>query len=97
MLQGFQNVADVLQALHADAEILAQRAEAETMARRYYDITSARYQAGGVSQYFLLDAQRKLLDTSRERTQAAANRHADSAALLQALGGGWWQETPKAQ
>lgn len=97
VLQGFQNVADVLQALHADAEILAQRAEAETMARRYYDITSARYQAGGVSQYFLLDAQRKLLDTSRERTQAAANRHADSAALLQALGGGWWQETPKAQ
>ncbi len=97
VLQGFQNVADVLQALHADAEILAQRAEAETMARRYYDITSARYQAGGVSQYFLLDAQRKLLDTSRERTQAAANRHADSAALLQALGGGWWQETSKPQ
>ena len=94
VLQGFQNVADVLQALHADAEILAQRAEAETMARRYYDITSARYQAGGVSQYFLLDAQRKLLDTSRERIQAAANRHADSAALLQALGGGWWQEAP---
>ena len=97
VLQGFQNVADVLQALHADAEILAQRAEAETMARRYYDITSARYQAGGVSQYFLLDAQRKLLDTSRERTQAAANRLADSAALLQALGGGWWQETSKPQ
>ncbi len=27
-----------------------------------------------------------------EQTQAAADRYADSAALLQALGGGWWQE-----
>jgi len=28
-----------------------------------------------------------------EQSQAAADRYADSAALLQALGGGWWQET----
>jgi outer membrane protein TolC len=27
-----------------------------------------------------------------EKAQAAADRYADSAALLQALGGGWWQE-----
>ena len=31
---------------------------------------------------------RALLD----QTQAVADRYADSAALLQALGGGWWRE-----
>jgi outer membrane protein TolC len=30
-----------------------------------------------------------------ERTQALADRHADSAALLQALGGGWWKDEPR--
>jgi outer membrane protein TolC len=27
-----------------------------------------------------------------EQVQAIADRYADSAALLQALGGGWWNE-----
>jgi outer membrane protein TolC len=58
-------------------------------ARRVSDITSARFEAGGVSAYAMLDAQRKLLTALLEHTQAMADRHADSAALLQALGGGW--------
>jgi len=45
-----------------------------------------------VSYYALLDAQRKLQSTLIDRTQAVADRYADSAALLQALGGGWWKE-----
>jgi NodT family efflux transporter outer membrane factor (OMF) lipoprotein len=90
VLQGFRNVADVLRALHADAEILEQRAEAESQARQYYEISSKRFETGGVSLYFLLDAQRRYLDTSLDRTRAVADRQADSAALLQALGGGWW-------
>ena len=53
-------------------------------------LTSKRFEAGGVSLLYLLDAQRKYLDTSLDRTRAAADRHADSAALFQALGGGWW-------
>ena len=42
------------------------------------------------------DAQRKLHATLLDRTQAIADRYADSAALLQALGGGWWKEQPPA-
>ncbi len=92
VLQSFQNVADVLRALEADAKKVKERTDAATQARTYHDITSARFKAGGVSYFFLLDAQRKLHGALIDRTQALADRHADSAALFQALGGGWWQE-----
>ncbi|MFI4932850.1 MAG: TolC family protein, partial [Burkholderiales bacterium] len=92
VLQGLQNVADVLRALEADSKKLKERADASALASSQHDIVSARYQAGGVSHYAVLDAQRKLHATLLERTQAAADRYADSAALLQALGGGWWKE-----
>jgi NodT family efflux transporter outer membrane factor (OMF) lipoprotein len=90
VLQGLQNVADVLRALEADAQRLRERAEAAAHARRHYEIVSARFQAGGVSHYVLLDAERKWQSALLDRTQAVADRYADSAALLQALGGGWW-------
>ena len=71
---------------------LKERTDAATQARTYHDITSARFKAGGVSYFFLLDAQRKLHGALLDRTQALADGYADSAALFQALGGGWWQE-----
>ena len=96
VLQGLQNVADVLRVLEADAQKLQQRADAAAQARNQQDIVAGRYKAGAVSYYALLEAQRKLHATMLERTQATADRYADSAALLQALGGGWWKEQPPA-
>ena len=61
--------------------------EAERIARGLYE-------AGGISHLSLLDSQRQLLQTRIARTAANAQRHADTAALLQALGGGWWNEAP---
>jgi NodT family efflux transporter outer membrane factor (OMF) lipoprotein len=90
LLQGFQNVADILRALEADAQVLHERSEAATQARTAFDITSARYKVGGVSQLALLEAQREYRQASVQQTQAIADRYADSAALFQALGGGWW-------
>lgn len=92
VLQGFQNVADALRALEADAMKLKERAEAAAQARRYLEIASARYQAGGISHLALLDATRQYHRALLDQTQALADRHTDSAALLQALGGGWWRE-----
>src|SRR5262249_7267697 len=92
VLQALQNVADVLRALEADAVKVRERADAAAQAQQYHDIVAARYQAGGVSHYLLLDAQRRLQSALLDRTQAVADRYADSAALLQALGGGWWNE-----
>jgi len=90
VLLGFQNVADALRALDADAAKLRERSDAAAQARTYHDIVSVRYSAGGVSFLALLDAQRKLRGARLEQVQAVADRYADSAALLQALGGGWW-------
>jgi NodT family efflux transporter outer membrane factor (OMF) lipoprotein len=90
VLAGFQNVADVLVALDADAKTLRERVEAAHSAKSAYDVTSKRYEAGGVSLLALLDAQRESLAASLEQTRATADRYSDSAALFQALGGGWW-------
>jgi NodT family efflux transporter outer membrane factor (OMF) lipoprotein len=90
VLQGLQNVADVLRALEADSKILAARAEAAQHARRYHEIVAARYEAGGTSYFLLLDARKKLHGALIDETRAVADRYADSAALFQSLGGGWW-------
>jgi NodT family efflux transporter outer membrane factor (OMF) lipoprotein len=90
VLSGLQNVADTLRALEADANKLKERADAASQAQAFEQITSARFGAGGVSQSALLDAQRKLRNARLDQVQATADRYADSAALLQALGGGWW-------
>jgi NodT family efflux transporter outer membrane factor (OMF) lipoprotein len=94
LLLGFQNVADILRALEADATILHERSEAAFQARTVFDITSKRYKAGGVSQLALLEAQREYRRAGVAQTLAIADRYADSAALFQALGGGWWNREP---
>jgi NodT family efflux transporter outer membrane factor (OMF) lipoprotein len=90
LLTGFQDVADVLVALDADAKRLRDRSESAAAAKTILDVTSQRYESGGVSHIELLEAQRRLQRTRIEETRALADRYADSAALFQALGGGWW-------
>ena len=97
VLHAFGNVADVLRALEADAAKVEERASAEREARGQAAIASARHAAGGVSELAVLDAKRRVLVAANERTRAVADRHADSAALLQAVGGGWWNEADAAK
>jgi outer membrane protein TolC len=92
VLTGLQNVADTLVALDGDARTLRERGAAAEFAKTAYDITSVQYQAGGVSLLTLLDAERQHLSASLEETRAISERYADSAALFQALGGGWWNQ-----
>jgi NodT family efflux transporter outer membrane factor (OMF) lipoprotein len=89
VLTGLQNVADVLVALDGDARTLHERREATGFAQTAYEITSQRYRVGGVSLLTVLDAQRKQLTAALDEVMAMADRYADSAALFQALGGGW--------
>lgn len=92
VLLGLQNVADVLRALQSDADTLHELADASAQANEAYRITLDRRNTGGVSELALLDARREYLLASLQQVQACADRYADSAALLQALGGGWWDE-----
>ncbi len=92
VLQGIQNVADVLRALEADARAEWARSEQAARANDAYRITVGRFDLGGVSQLAVLDAERLRLRAEVDRLQAVANRLSDTAALFQALGGGWWED-----
>jgi NodT family efflux transporter outer membrane factor (OMF) lipoprotein len=94
VLQGLQNVADVMRALQSDADTLHELADASAQASESYRITLDRRNTGGVSELALLDARREYLISSLQQVQAGADRYADSAALLQALGGGLSNEGP---
>ncbi|MGB3436404.1 efflux transporter outer membrane subunit [Achromobacter sp.] len=93
VLEGFRQVADALRAVQTDGDAYQASDEAWRRADEAERIAQGRYQAGGISHLSLLDSQRQLLQTRIARTAADAARHADTAALLQALGGGWWNET----
>jgi outer membrane protein TolC len=86
VLQGLQQVADALRALDQDALALQALDAAQHSAQRSTAIAGQRYAAGGISQSTLLDTQRQALQTGLDRTKAAAQRYADTAALYQALG-----------
>jgi NodT family efflux transporter outer membrane factor (OMF) lipoprotein len=90
VLQAFQNVADVLHALDADARTLKAQAEAEAAARATLDLTQKQFELGAVSYLSLLNAERQYQQAKISLVQAQAARFADTAALFQALGGGWW-------
>ncbi len=93
VLQGLQEVADTLRALENDARSLRARNEALEEARSSYRTADRRYRAGGISQLDLLDAERQQLQSELDRISALSDRYTDTAALLQALGGGWWNAT----
>ncbi|RSE94350.1 efflux transporter outer membrane subunit [Achromobacter aegrifaciens] len=93
VLEGLRQVADALRAVQTDGDAYLASDEAWRRAAQAERIAHGRYQAGGIRPRSLLDSQRQLLQTRIARTAADAARHADTAALLQALGGGWWNET----
>jgi outer membrane protein TolC len=92
VLLAFQNVADVLDALETDARTLRAQAEAEAVARASLELTEKQFQIGAASYLTLLNAQRQEHLALIELVQAQARRFADTAALFQALGKGWWAD-----
>ena len=90
VLNAFANVANVLTALERDAETLQVQLYAEQTAQQSLDITQQRFQAGAIAYLALLDAQRVYEQARIALVVAQANRYADTVALFQALGGGWW-------
>jgi NodT family efflux transporter outer membrane factor (OMF) lipoprotein len=93
VLQAFQNVADTLSALEFDAAELKAQDAAEQAVSDTLDLTRAQFQLGSVSYLSLLTAERDYQQARIGRIQAQARRYADTAALFQALGGGWWNRS----
>jgi NodT family efflux transporter outer membrane factor (OMF) lipoprotein len=90
VLAAFQNVADTLHALEQDADALGSAAAAKTAAGVTLDLARQQYQSGYASYQALLSAEQAYQQAAISLVQAQANRYADTAALFQSLGGGWW-------
>lgn len=95
VLKAFQDVADVLQALEADARTLRAQAEAEAIARETLVLTEKQFQYGAAGYLTLLNAQRQHQLALIALVRAQSTRFADTAALFQALGRGWWDRNEK--
>jgi len=91
VLTAFQNVADTLIALQQDAESLKASATAAEDAQATLDLSHRQWQDGYISYLALLSAEQAFQQAQINLVQAQASRYADTAALFQALGGGWWQ------
>ena len=94
VLTAFRNVADTLRALEFDAMTLQAAANAERSARLSLDITRRRQTAGDAGILEVLNAELTYQQASLALIQARAARFADTAALFQALGGGWRNRDP---
>ncbi|WBK02080.1 efflux transporter outer membrane subunit [Methylocystis parvus OBBP] len=97
VLTAFQNVADALQAIKHDAATLRAQTAAESAAAESFRIAQIQYRAGSTTYPTVINAEQSLLTARLNRVKAQAARFSDTVALLQALGGGWWNrndETP---
>ena len=90
VLAAFQNVADALTALQIDADAVTANEKAERAAGDTLKATRHNVELGVSSYLALLNAQQAYSQAVLNLAQARGNRYSDTAALLQALGGGWW-------
>ena len=90
VLTAFQNVADTLNALEQDADALKAAAAAKDAASVTLNLTKKQLDAGYANYLALLSAEQAYQQALINLVQAQSNRYADTAALFQALGGGWW-------
>ncbi|HSN17282.1 MAG TPA: efflux transporter outer membrane subunit [Gammaproteobacteria bacterium] len=93
VLTAFQNVADTLTALDQDAKELQAAAAADQAAKRSLDLTTLQAKDGYTDSLQLATAEQAYQQAHLSLIQAEAARFIDTAALYQALGGGWWRHS----
>jgi outer membrane protein TolC len=95
VMAALQDVADTLHVIQSDAQALKAAAAAAQAASKMGELTRKQYEAGAVDFPSLLVVQQNEQLALINQIQAQTNRLGDTAALFQALGGGWWN--PEAQ
>jgi NodT family efflux transporter outer membrane factor (OMF) lipoprotein len=90
VLTAFQNVSDALYALNADADALAAQTLAARAAADSLALVQAQYKSGAANYLQVLSSQQSYQTAAIALVKVRAQRYADTAALFQALGGGWW-------
>jgi NodT family efflux transporter outer membrane factor (OMF) lipoprotein len=90
VLTAFQNVADTLHAIKQDADGLKAASAAKDAAAVTLNLTQRQLDSGYANYLAWLNAEQTYEQAILNLVQAQTNRYADTAALFQALGGGWW-------
>ncbi len=90
VITALQNVADTLYTIQSDADFLAAAARTEHAMSVARDLTRKQYDDGSVSYQMVLLAEQNYQQAGLNLIQAQTSRLGDTAALYQALGGGWW-------
>jgi len=91
VIAALQNVADTLYAQKADADTLQAAQAAEQAAARSLAISRRQFTLGDTNHLAVLQAEQTWQQAEIAQVQAQVSRYGDTAALFQALGGGWWQ------
>src|SRR5262249_27370755 len=87
VLQAFGQVADVLQGLQHDTELLGAESTAATASKASLELSQAAYAAGRGSLVQVLDAQRLYAQALQGYAHAKGQRYLDSVLLFEAMGG----------
>lgn len=89
-LLAFQDVANSLRAIETDADALNAAEEAASTSGTSLTLVRQQHAAGYLDRIALIGAERSDREARLDLIQARAVRLGNSAALFQALGGGWW-------
>jgi len=95
VLTAFKEVEDALAQIVFTNAQAAARDEALASEERVNELAKARYEAGAISHFELLDAERNKLQYERQKAQTEGRRFSAGVRLIKALGGGW--ENPGVQ
>ena len=87
----FKEVEDSLAQIRFWSQQAGAQAEALESARHVTELTRARYQAGVLTYFEVVNAQRDELQIQRQEAQLTASRFAATVRLIKSLGGGWEQ------
>lgn len=90
VVMALQSVADTLQSIHYGATSLQATADVADKAKSVMELTRRQYGRGYLDRLALIEAEQTYRQALLDVTQARATRLGDTAALFQALGGGWW-------
>lgn len=90
VIAALQNVADTLHAIQGDADAFRAADTAEEASNTLLKLARKQYQLGYISYQNFLASQQSRQIAIISLVQAQSARLGDTAALYQALGGGWW-------
>lgn len=94
VIESFRQVADLLDGLAHDAEMLSAEQAAYQSASAALRLQRTSYTLGNSTLLQVLDAQRLFQQARIGLAKAQAQRYLDTAQLFVAMGGGWWERNP---